>query len=180
MSDSSGNIKDPNESKEVSILKRNLRLVKRIVLGKNRPSIYLRVLCWIFLTWSLIMALGNLFIFTMNMVTGQTSSIESASSNGYSTMGELPTQYFISYSFVHLVAIIGVVLMYRKKVFGFYIFALATLLMPFWSFFYTKVFEFNLYITLFSIISVVLFALHFYVFAPKKKKEIPEDATQQV
>ncbi len=176
MSDVIENTSNPNESKEVSILKRNLRLLKRIVLGKTKPAFYLRVISWIFLFWSLLMALGNFFIFVMNLVTGQTSSIESAGSNGFSTLGELPNQYFVSYSLIHLIAALGVILMYRKKMLGFYIFAVATILMPFWGFFYTKIFEFNLFIILFSVISIGLFALHFYVFAPKQKLKEIENA----
>lgn len=172
MSNNSENIKDPNESKEVSILKRNLRLLKKIVLGKTPPPLYLKVLCWTFLVWSLVMVIGFMFM-------SLTFKIGHGLSDAQSNLDELSPKYFFTYALVHCAALIGVILMYRRKITGFYIFGIATLLMPFWEFAIKRTFDFDLKVFLFSVISVGLFALHFYVFAPKKKQkdlaETPSD-----
>ena len=67
--------------------------------------------------------------------------------------------------------------MYRKKITGFYIFAIATFLMPFWELIIKHQFQFSWQVFLFSLVSIGLFALHFFVFAPKKKLEVQESET---
>jgi preprotein translocase subunit SecG len=171
MSNTSENMIDPNESKEVSILKRNLRLLRRIILGKTPPPLYLKVICWIFLAWSLAMIIAFMFM-------SLTFKIGNSFTDAQSNLDALTPKYFFTYALVHCVALIGVILMYRKKITGFYIFGVATMLMPFWEFAIKRTFDFNLYIFLFSLVSVGLFALHFYVFAPKKKKELAADSAE--
>jgi hypothetical protein len=159
---------DPNEAREVSILKRNLRLLKRIVLGKNPPPVYLKVITWIFLGWSLAMIIAYLFM-------ALTFKIGNAVTDTMSLMDALTPKYFFTYALVHCAALVGTILMYRKKILGFYIFSIATILMPFWEFIIKRTFQFHVYVFLFSLVSIGLFALHFYVFAPKQKlKEIQE------
>ena len=51
------NIAAEKKTEPISILSRNLRLLKRIILGKNKPSMFLRILCWFYLGWSLLMTL---------------------------------------------------------------------------------------------------------------------------
>ncbi len=171
MSDSPNQIKDPNEAKEVSILKRNLRLLKRIVLGKTPPPMYLKVLCWIFMAWSLIMVIAFMFM-------SLTFKIGNSFTDAQSNLDALTPKYFFTYALVHSAALLGVILMYRKKITGFYIFGVATILMPFWEFAIKRTFDFDLLIFSFSVISVGLFAIHFYVLAPKQKLKEIEKATK--
>jgi hypothetical protein len=167
MSDTT-NIKDPNEAKEVSILKRNLKLLKKVVLGKTPPPLYLKVICWIFIGWTLAMIIAFMFM-------SLTFKIGNSFTDVQSNLDELTPKYFFTYAMVHCAALVGLILMYRKKITGFYIFGVATLLMPFWEFAIKRTFDLDVKILLFSVVTVGLFALHFYVLAPKKKKDIPEE-----
>lgn len=149
---------DPNEAKEVSILKRNLRLLKRLVLGKKEPPMFLKILSWGFLGWSLLMIIGFLFI-------GLSGSLLNAFDGTRNEVCELTPKYFFTYALVHAVSILGVVLMYRRRLTGLYVFAIANLVMPFWSFIITRCFDkFEWWILIFSLASIGLFALNWNQF----------------
>ena len=154
----------------ISIVARNLRLLKRIILGKNKPPIFLRTLCWFFLGWSLLMiiyygAVGLLI---------RTSAIHEAA------FKEIGAKYFFIYTCLHALAFIGVVLMWRLKKIGFYIFSIPTFILPFLHLLMTwnwreslseKSNKIELVIFLFSIISIGLFAVNWKSLNLIKKKE---------
>lgn len=157
--------RDPNEAREVSILKRNLRLLKRIALGKKTPPMFLKVLSWIFLGWDLLIAVVFVFI-------GLSDSLLDVFDSSSTDVGELTPKYFYTYAILHMVSLLGVIFMYRRRLTGLYIFAVVNLIMPFWVFIVTRHWEFEPWSLLFSIVSIALFAINWNKFkANIKKKE---------
>jgi hypothetical protein len=163
------------ETREISILKRNLRLAKRIILGTKKPPFFLKIVSWVFLGWSLLMVIFNLFV-SLTYKIGNT-----VSSKDYITH-ELWPKYFMTYSLLHLVALIGVILMYRKKLTGFYIFSIATICMPFWEYLiFQEKFKFEFTVLLFSIVAIALFGANWRIFDAnvrkrEKKKQLKREA----
>ncbi len=163
------------ETREISILKRNLRLAKRLILGTKKPPFFLNIVSWVFIGWSLLMVIFNLFV-SLTYKIGNTFSSDEYIGN------ELWPKYFMTYSGLHLVALIGAILMYRKKLTGFYIFTVVTLLMPFWEYLiFQEKFKFEFTVLLFSVVAIVLFAVNWRVFDAnvkkrEKKKQLKREA----
>lgn len=111
------------------------------------------------------MIIGFLFI-------GVGGSIFDVFNNDIKDSAELTPKYFYTYAVLHMVSLLGVILMYRKKLTGFYIFGVSNLLMPFWAMIITKYMTINWYVVLFSVVSIGLFAINWSKFqANVKKKE---------
>jgi hypothetical protein len=163
---------NPNEAREVSILKRNLRLLKRVALGKQAPPMFLKVLCWIFLAWDLLMIIAYVFI-------GISGSILDVFDSSAGEVDELTPKYFFTYALLHAISLLGVILMYRRRLTGFYLFLAANLAMPFWVYIITRHWKFELWIFLFSVVSIALFAINWNKFKAnikKKEKKAAEEA----
>jgi len=158
--------KDPNEIREVSMLKRNLRLLKRILLGKKQPSMFLKILCFIFLAWDFLMVIGFIFIGFANKLGDYMGG------GGQKISPELLIKYFFTYSILHFVSFFAVLGMWRKNVIGFYMFVIVNLLMPFWYFFITGIWEFQIWVLGFSLVSIALFAVNWKAFNLKKKEKL--------
>jgi hypothetical protein len=158
------------KAEPISIVVRNLRLLKRIILGKNKPSMFLRILCWFYLGWSLLMIL---YYGAVGLLIG-TSAIHDTA---FEAIGG---KYFFVYACLHALAFIGVVFMWRLKKTGFYIFSIPTFFMPFLYLIMTwnwreglseKSNKIELVIFLFSIISIGIFAVNWKSLNLIKKKE---------
>lgn len=166
---------NPNESREVSILKRNLRLAKRIVLGKQQPPKLLMILCLLFMGWDLLMILGFGFI-------GLGGSIMDVFDSSAGAKNDLTPRYFYTYAFLHLISLVGGVLMYRRRLTGFYIFAGVNIVMPFWAAIITKKWEFEIWWMIFSLLAIALFAINWNKFIAnvrKKEKLANQSSSQQ-
>lgn len=162
--------RDPNEAREVSILKRNLRLLKRMVLGKQKPPMLLRVFSWSFLAWDLLMIIGFVFI----ALTGSIAGLF----DGNKGLGALSPKDFYVYALLHAISLLGVILMYRRKVFGFYIFSVANIGMAFWFFSNGSATTTNgdaaiswWWVLTFSLVAILLFALNWNKFTANIKKK---------
>lgn len=165
---------NPNEAKEVSILKRNFRLLKRVVLGKKKPPMILKISCFIFLGWDLLMIIAFLFI-------GFGGSVLDAFDSSSGSIEELTPRYFYTYSILHIISLVGVILMYRKRLTGFYLFAVANLVMPFWAAIITREWQFEAWMLIFSLVAIALFALNWNKFIAnikKKEKKLAEKRMQ--
>lgn len=150
---------NPEENKEaISIAKRNLRLFKRIALGKNKPPMFLRVLCWVNMGWSTLMLLYHLFIGVVMSVSAFKLS------NFDDEIDAIGGKYFFTYALLHAIAIFGVILMWRLKKTGFYIFTGATALMPFLYSIMAKQLNIELTLLLFSAAAIGLFAINWKLF----------------
>jgi len=163
-------IEAEKKAEPISIVARNLRLLKRIILGKNKPSMFLRILCWFYLGWSLLMIIYY----------GSVGLLISSSAIHDKAFEAIGGKYFFVYACLHALAFIGVVFMWRLKKIGFYIFSTPTFVMPFLYLLMTwdwreglseKSNKIELLIFLFSIISIGLFALNWKSLNLIKKKE---------
>lgn len=114
-----------NQAKEITLLKRNLRLLKRIILGKKKPPFFLRMMCVINFVWSSLMVLyyGSLALII---------SIKGAAIKGgyFDDLINYGAKMYLVLVVLHLFALLGAVLMYRQKRTGFYVYSFAVILMP--------------------------------------------------
>lgn len=165
--------KDPNEIRQVSMIKRNLKLLKRILLGKKQPSLYLKILCFIFLAWDFLMMFGFVFIGFANKLG------DFMGGGGQKISPDLLIKYFFTYSLLHVVSFFGVLGMWRKNAIGFYMFLIVNLLMPFWYFFITGIWEFQIWVLGFSLVSSILFALNWKAFNHKKREKLAMKTAQK-
>ena len=166
-------IEEETITEPISIVSRNLRLLKRIILGENIPPLFLRILGWFYLGWSLLMILyyGAVGLL-INTYAIHDTILES-----------IGGKYFFVYACLHTLAFVGVVFMWRLKKIGFYIFTIPTFIMPFlhvlmtWSWAETlseKSDKVERIIFLFSIISIGLFAINWKSLnLINKKEDIP-------
>ena len=154
----------------ISIVSRNLRLLKRIILGKNTPPLFLRILGWFYLGWSLLMIIYY----------GVVGLLINTSALHDTALESIGGKYFFVYACLHALAFVGVVFMWRLKKIGFYIFTIPTFIMPFlhvlmtWSWAETlseKSDKIERIIFLFSIISIGLFAINWKSLNLINKKE---------
>jgi hypothetical protein len=152
-------IAEKKKAEPISIVARNLRLIKRIILGKNKPPHFLRILCWFYLGWSLLMILYY----------GAVGLLIKSSAIQDLALEAIGAKYFFVYACLHALAFIGVIFMWRLKKIGFYLFSVPTLVMPLlhllmsWNWREGLSEKFNkieLIIFLFSIISIGLFAIN--------------------
>ena len=148
------------ETKEISIIMRNLRLLKRLILGKKNPSLFLRVISLIAIGWSLLVVLALSGVLFLLYVSPEVGVLDDLS--------EISDRFYISYIGLHLIAILGVIFMWREKLIGFYLFAIVNFLMPFWMSFFLPVFSYNPYWLIPSISLILLFGLNWRTFNPKE------------
>lgn len=151
------------EPKEISIIMRNLRLIKRMILGKKNPSLFLRIICIASFIWSLIVILALLGVLFLIYVSPEAPVLEDL--NG------LSNRFYISYAGLHGLAILGTILIWRKKLMGFYLFSIVSLLMPFWISFFLPVFSFNFYWLVPSVTFIALFGLNWLAFKKQEEEE---------
>lgn len=149
--------------KEISILKRNLRLIKRIIFGKKKPPLFLRIVSILAIGWSLLTIVALLSILALLLFSSDVAVV--------ADLQAIDLKFYISYAGLHLVTILAVILMWRQKIFGYYLFILTNLLMPFWVSFFLPVFRFNVYFLIPSGVFIFLFGIYFWVLKLKHKKE---------
>lgn len=155
---------ETEEDKEaISIAKRNLRMLKRIALGRNKPPFFLRILCWANLGWSFLMVIYNFFIgIVMNISALKVQNFDSE-------ITRMGGKYFFTYAVLHLIAMFGVLLIWRIKKSGFYIYTISTAIMPFLYLLMARQIKIELTLLLFSALSIGLFALNWKQFAKKEE-----------
>lgn len=151
------------ETKEISILKRNLRLIKRIVFGKQKPSLFFRIIAIASMGWSLIIVFAMLGLLFLISFTSEVAVLDDLDTLNY--------RFYISYVGLHFISIIGVILMWRKKITGFYIYTLVGIIIPFWNSFFLPVFEINYFLLAVSGIFIALFGVNWKFFNQKEIKE---------
>jgi len=155
-----------DEPKEISMLKRNLRLIKHIFLGKKNPPLFLKIVSIVSAVWSflnIIVISGLLFLL---MVSPDVAVLED--------LNAIDQKFYISYIGLHFIAVFGIMLMWRRNLMGYYIFSFVNLLMPFWLSFFLPVFTFNIYWLIPTIGFIVLFGVNWTVFTKKEEKEEKE------
>ena len=106
-----------------------IRLVKRIVLGKNKPPSLLRFLCWFTILWSTLCAL---FMFGI----GGYELITKTETNSIDLIKNFTTKFYFYYGSLHIISIGSAILMYRLKKIGVYLYTLSNIGMIVLPYFY--------------------------------------------
>jgi len=164
--------KDPNEIQTVSLLKKNLRLFKRLALGKKTPPFLLKWTCLIFLSWDLLMII---FLLLLSLFTSLAGIFYEESAGDVLTLS-----YVFSYMILHVVSLVGVLLAWRKKLTGFYIYAIANGLMPFWRFIMDGKMDWDLTVFVFTAVAIGMFAINWRTYTVNvKKREINKIAKKE-
>lgn len=142
-----------NEAKEVSLLKQNVKFVLKLLLGKTTPPFLLKWLCYFFLFWDTLMMVYWLLIAIGKSILNLGATYTQFVNFGY------------TFSLLHLISIIGVLFLWRKKLTGFYIFSIANVAMLFLTFVVSKsISSLEIIAIFFTFISIGLFALNWNKF----------------
>ena len=153
-----------NDIQLVRDIKKVMRFFTRIALGEEGPSIYLRVLCWINLTWSFIMILCLLF-FVFLSATELKFQTKGILSYFVHEMNALP---FIIWACFHGLIILSVVFIWRKKIFGLIIYCLASIAPTFYLYFLDVALNELYFIFFSSILFIILFLFRLSEFENKE------------
>lgn len=93
-------------------------LAKRIILGKNKPSAFLRFLCWFSIIWDVLLALYMLATAVVILIGG-------AQFGENSMLQDFTTKFCFTYAILHGVSLLAGILLYRQKKFGFWLYLIS-------------------------------------------------------
>jgi len=144
--------------------KRIMQFFKRIALGENSPSKYLRFLCWLNLGWSFLMILCMIFFVLLSAteIRFQTKGIL------LQFIQEMNTLPFIIWACFHGVIILSIVLIWRKKMVGLFLYCIGSIAPPIYLFFLNVPVSELYYMLSLSVICIALFLVKVSEF----KKEV--------
>jgi uncharacterized membrane protein len=151
-----------NVAKEVSLLKQNAAYIGKLILGKEQPPLLLKWTCYFFLAWDALMIVFYLFIGIGKSLMKMSAKYQDMQNFGY------------MYALLHVVSLIGVVLLWRKKLTGFYIFTVANLGMLALIFVFKRsvlITSWEIIAILFTIFAIGLFALNWNIFDYNVRKK---------
>ena len=100
--------------------KKVTKVAKRVVLGKNKPTLILRFLCWFTMIWSTIIGLYML-------VNGLLISINGNSFSEESMLSDFTKEFCFTYAILHGFSVLSAILMYRLKRNGFILYSIANI-----------------------------------------------------
>lgn len=143
-----------NEVINSSKFVKTLTIIKRIILGDKSPSKYLKILCWANFSWSIMMVVYYLLI----AIFIRSDLINLNNVNYGSFFKEIKWGSFIYLAFFHILIIISVVLIWRRKIWGFYTYIIINFTIPSYLVFYLPIDEINS-VFLFSMLAVLLFLI---------------------
>ncbi|MFN3917789.1 MAG: hypothetical protein ACK4K0_08595 [Flavobacteriales bacterium] len=153
------------EKEESSISRKLLRLIQRIILGTGKPPIFLRLISVIALSWDFIM-------FMLFIILAVFSLLGEDVLKAYK-MEEFMrgSKFLFTYAHLHLFSFVAVAMMWRRKLWGFYLYIIMNLLMPVLTFLMLKeTFPFESLI--FAGAMIGLFAINIPVF---KKANVSDE-----
>jgi len=157
-----------NDIQLVRDVKKLMRFFKRIALGEDSPSKYLRILCWVNLAWSFLMILCLLF-FVFLSATELKFQTKGILSYFVQDMNALP---FIIWACFHGLIILSIVFIWRKKIFGLIIYCLASIAPTFYLYFLDVALN-ELYFIFFS--SLLFIALFLFKLSEFENKEVSHE-----
>ena len=151
-------------SEETSTFAKTRRVLQKLILGTRRPPVFLRILSIIAMTWDIllillfvVLALFSLLGEDVLMAYKLEKFLES-------------TRFLFTYAHLHLFSFLGVVLMWRRKMFGFYLYAFMNLLMPIITYLMLDDTPFPVESLIFSGVMIGLFALNIGVLKDKESR----------
>jgi uncharacterized membrane protein len=144
-----------NIPKEISLLKQNALYIGKLILGKQQPSFLLKWTCYFFLAWDTLMIIFYLFIGIGKSLMKMSDKYQDMQNFGY------------VYSLLHVISLIGVILLWRKKLTGFYIFTVANLGMLAFIFVFKRtvlISSWEIIAIIFTFCAIGIFALNWNIF----------------
>jgi hypothetical protein len=142
---------------EASTSRKALRLIQRVILGTGKPPIFLRLISAIALSWDFIMFLLFIILAIFSLLG---EDVLKAYKMEEFMKG---SKFLFTYAHLHLFSFISVAMMWRRKIWGFYLYTIMNLLMPVLTFLMLKeVFPFESLI--FAGVMIGLFAINIPVF----------------
>lgn len=134
--------------------KAGARLAKRIILGKEKPPVILRVLSWFTIIWGVLVA-----IFMVG--AGIYAYIESDFLSHTNGLADFTPKFCFSYATLHGLSIFSGILTYRKKLSGFYLYIISNVLMVVLPFVLLNNAQFELIPVAFTLIMVGLYSTQY-------------------
>lgn len=130
--------------------KAGARLAKRIILGKQKPPVVLRVLSWFTIIWSFLIAVfmagAGLYAYLESDFLSQTNGL-----------ADFTPKFCFSYATLHGLSLFSGILTYRKKLSGFYLYVITNVLMVILPFVLLNNAQFELIPVVFTLIMIGLY-----------------------
>ena len=106
-------------------------LIKRIVLGKNKPSPFLRFICCFSMIWDVLLALYMLATAVIILIRGPQFPANSI-------LQDFTAKFCFSYAILHGVSLLAAILLYRQKKIGFWLYLLSNVALVVSTFIFLK------------------------------------------
>ena len=126
-------------------------LIKRIVLGKNKPSAFLRFLCWFTFIWDILLILYMLATAAIILIRGSKFSEDSV-------LNDFTTQFCFVYAALHGISLLAAILLYRQKKFGFWLYLLSNVALVVSTFLFLETLKADYIQITFTLVMIGLFA----------------------
>ncbi len=126
-------------------------LIKRIILGKNKPSPFLRFLCWFTLIWDLLLILYL-------MATAAVILISESEFSKDSVLQDFTTQFCFTYAGLHGVSLLSAILLYRQKKSGFWLYLVTNVALVVSTFVFLETLKADYIQITFTLVMIGLFA----------------------
>ena len=132
-------------------IKKTASIVKKIILGENKPTPILRFLCWFTIVWDTIILLYM-------VVSGLIFMIKIGDFSNNELLKDFNQEFCFTYAFVHGISLLSAILMYRMKRIGFFIYTATNIAMLVVLFIYIDGFRSDYLIVTFTLFMIGLFA----------------------
>ena len=129
-------------------------IAKRLILGKNKPSLILRILCWFSIIWDTILGIyfsGSGLVIMMSGIGFTENPI----------LKDFTKEFCFSYASLHLLSLCAAILLYRQKKSGFYLYVITNLILMVIPFFYLENYSADYVVVIFTLLLIGLFASQF-------------------
>lgn len=130
--------------------KAGIRLAKRIVLGKEKPPVVLRVLSWFTIIWSSLIAI-------FMIASGLYAYLESDFLAQNSALADFTPKFCFSYATLHGLSLFSGILTYRKKLSGLYLYIITNVSMVILPFVLLNNQQFDIVPVAFTLIMIGLY-----------------------
>ena len=125
-------------------------LIKRIVLGKNKPSSFLRFLCWFTLIWDSLLILYMLATGIIILIRGSQFSEDSV-------LQDFTTQFCFTYAALHGFSLLAAILLYRQRKFGFWLYLVSNVVLVVSTFLFLETLKADYIQITFTLVMIGLF-----------------------
>jgi len=134
--------------------KQTAKIAKSVILGKNKPTLILRFLCWFTIIWD-----GVLMLYFMG--SGLVFWISKVSFEDHPLLHGFTKEYCFTLAIIHFISLFAAILMYRLKKNGFYIYIVANISLVVAPFYYLESIQVDYIVVVFTLAMIGLFASQF-------------------